>query len=96
VRLRTSPITSGRFQDHIGILDGIAGTDQADRLGNAPFEFNMWFEGDRNIAPGIRKGLLDLERVFGLEFICHVNLPDHKVGFQGLENLQNRRDIVNQ
>jgi hypothetical protein len=48
VRLRTSPIISGRFQNHISILDGITGADQTDRLGNAPFEFNMRFEGDRD------------------------------------------------
>ena len=37
-----------------------------------------------------------MECVFDLEFLCHANLPDYKAGFQGLENLQNRRDIVNQ
>ena len=66
-------VRSLRFQNDIPISRGIAGADQANRMGHALFEVNVSLTGQRNLSEGFREAG---DRLIGIAGNELVRLPD--------------------
>src|SRR3954465_3559295 len=80
---------SGGLENQVRVRDGIAGANQADRLGHTFLEITMGFERERNSGEPRRKGLLLLGAGAVTKFNRRENAPDHEVWGERIEHLQN-------
>jgi hypothetical protein len=89
-------VASRRFQNHVGVGDGVAGADEADGVGDAFFEFNVWLERQFGAFQCVDE---TSARGFGVradEFLGHPGFADHEIGAQGAEHIEHAGDIVAQ
>ena len=85
-----------RFQNHVGVLHGIAAADQADRQRNPFLEIDVRLVGERDAGKCLGKGPADFRAVVLQEFFRHPGLADDEVAANRPQHVEHRGDAVDE
>jgi hypothetical protein len=95
-RLVAAVLASGGLEDHVGVLGGVAGADEADGGGDAEFEGVVGFPGDgcgvgEEDDVGVGLGGVVVAELFG-----HPDVADDEVLLDGAEEVGDGGDVVDE
>jgi len=86
----------GRLDDDVGVLNSVAGADEANGAGDPFLEVDVRLKVDARAGESRGEFFLNRPLVGNEEFLCHINLTYDEVGADGGEHIEYARNAVSE